>query len=94
MNTRTWAHPITGEKETVEVDSARDKELVQKLNDSGWYTENDPNKPEGCIVPTDEWWEQQREIMRNRLGIVDTVWHTDEQGNIYHIPIKEEGNVQ
>lgn len=71
MNTRTWTHPITKESETVEIDSPRDKELMQKLNDSGWYTADDPNKPEGCITPTDEWWEQQKveslERMKKKL---------------------------
>lgn len=49
-------------------------------NDTVGLSENNPPRQKGAMSKDIE------------SMIKDTVWHTDEQGNIYHIPIKEEDN--
>jgi hypothetical protein len=57
--TRTWTGP-SGEKMEIEVGSEQERELLEKLHTAGLWEADDPNKPDGCIVPDDEWLEKQR----------------------------------
>lgn len=46
----TWIHPISGETEEVIKEGPRYIELKQKMNEVGFWSDDDPDKPEGCMT--------------------------------------------
>lgn len=70
MGTKTWTRG-DGQTEEVEVGSAREQELNQKLHEAGLWASDDPNLPEGCIT-VDELMQVQKRDENGR-------WYIDQE---------------